>query len=260
EPRLRGAGKFTSKPHSHHSTRVVLTPTTQTTPQLKESIISHHRQRLVKFPRLIIRFIYERESACVEIEFMDARRFWAVLLVAAAVVPAALGVWLDLPSTGTKCVSEELHNNVVVLGDYYAFIGEDYDVNNTVNPSITVKVTSPYGNDLYHQEKVSHGQFAFTTTEMGNYEACFSLDNDHHGKRVTVGIEWKTGIAAKDWDSVAKKEKIEASFVEAEMREVSEKTNARVAWYSLVSLALCIVVSITQIFYLRRYFLKKKLI
>ncbi|CAA0809942.1 Transmembrane emp24 domain-containing protein p24delta3 [Striga hermonthica] len=213
---------------------------------------------------------------------MDARRLWAVLLVAAVVVPAARGVWLDLPSTGTKCVSEELHNNVVVLADYYAFIGEDYDVNNTVIPSITVKVTSPYGNDLYHQEKVSHGQFAFTTTEMGNYEACFSLDNDHHGKKVTVGIEWKTGIAAKDWDSVAKKEKIEGLELElkkleehveaihqnlnyminreAEMREVSEKTNARVAWYSLMSLALCIVVSVTQVFYLRRYFLKKKLI
>lgn len=42
--------------------------------------------------------------------------------------------------------------------------------------------------------------------------ACFTVDGDHHGgKIVTVGIDWKTGIAAKDWDSVARKEKIEAS-------------------------------------------------
>ncbi|CAA0827898.1 Transmembrane emp24 domain-containing protein p24delta3 [Striga hermonthica] len=214
---------------------------------------------------------------------MDARRFWAVVLMAAvAAVPAARGVWLDLPSTGAKCVSEELHNNVVVLADYYAFIGEDYDANNTVNPSVTVKVTSPYGNDLYHKEKVQHGQFAFTTTEMGNYMACFSLDGDHHGKKVTVGIEWKTGIAAKDWDSVAKKEKIEGLELvlkkleehvesihlnlnnlikrEAEMRMVSETTNAQVAWYSIMSLGLCIFVSVIQVFYLRQYFQKKKLI
>jgi hypothetical protein len=26
---------------------------------------------------------------------------------------------------------------------------------------------------------------------------------------VSVNIDWKTGIAAKDWDSVARKEKIE---------------------------------------------------
>lgn len=43
--------------------------------------------------------------------------------------------------------------------------------------------------------------------------ACFSLDGDHGGKKVTVGIDWKTGIAAKDWDSVARKEKIEVNSV-----------------------------------------------
>ncbi|KAL3641274.1 hypothetical protein CASFOL_016242 [Castilleja foliolosa] len=215
--------------------------------------------------------------------FMGARCFWTALLVAAAVIlPAVRGLWLDLSDSGSRCVSEELHNNVVVLGDYYAFIGEDYDVNNTINPSMTVKVTSPYGNDLYHQQNVSHGQFAFTTTEVGNYMACFSADGDHHGKKVTVGIEWKTGIAAKDWESVAKKEKIEGLELElkkleehvetihqnlnylmnreSEMREVSERTNGRVAHYSIMSLSLCVVVSITQVWYLRRYFQKKKLI
>ncbi|KAI3464500.1 hypothetical protein Pfo_021163 [Paulownia fortunei] len=214
----------------------------------------------------------------------DARFLWMVLIVVAvALVPAARGLWLDLPSSGTKCVSEELHNNVVVLADYYAFIGEEYDVNNTIIPTISVKVTSPYGNDLHHQEKVSHGQFAFTTTETGNYLACFSVDGDHHGgKKVTVGIDWKTGIAAKDWESVAKKEKIEGLELElkkleeavqaihenlnylinreAEMREVSETTNARVGWYSIMSLGVCIVVSVFQLWYLRRYFQKKKLI
>ncbi|KAL3638813.1 hypothetical protein CASFOL_016720 [Castilleja foliolosa] len=212
--------------------------------------------------------------------FMAARCFWTVLLV--AVIPAARGLWLDLPSSGSKCVSEELHNNVVVLGDYYAFIGEDYDVNNTINPTMTVKVTSPYGNNLHNQKNVSHGEFAFTTTEIGNYVVCFSTDGDHHGKKVTVGIDWKTGIDAKDWESVSRKEKIEGLELElkkledhvdtihqnlnylmdreAEMREVSETTNSRVARYSIMSLGLCVVVSIIQVWYLRRYFRKKKLI
>ncbi|KAK4391092.1 Transmembrane emp24 domain-containing protein p24delta3 [Sesamum angolense] len=217
-------------------------------------------------------------------ELAAARCLWTVLIVvAASVFPAARGLWLDLPSSGTKCVSEELHNNVVVMADYYAFIGEDYDANNTVIPSISVKVTSPYGNDLHHQEKVSHGQFAFTTSESGNYLACFTADGDQHlGKKVTVGIDWKTGVATKDWDSVAKKEKIEGLELElkkleaavqsihgnlnyminreAEMREVSETTNARVAWYSVMSLGVCIAVSVFQLWFLRQYFQRKKLI
>ncbi|KAL2467724.1 Transmembrane emp24 domain-containing protein p24delta3 [Forsythia ovata] len=207
---------------------------------------------------------------------------WAVLMVVGLVVPGTRGIWLDVPSSGTKCVSEELHSKVVVLTDYFV-VGDEHHINNSIVPTISVKVTSPYGNNLHHQENVTHGQFAFTTTESGNYLACFWTDNSHHGgASVSVGIDWKTGIAAKDWDSVARKEKIEGLELElqklegaveaihenliylkdreAEMREVSEKTNARVAWFSIMSLGVCTVVSTSQLLYLKRYFQKKKLI
>ncbi|KAL2467702.1 Transmembrane emp24 domain-containing protein p24delta3 [Forsythia ovata] len=207
---------------------------------------------------------------------------WAVLMVVGLVVPGTRGIWLDVPSSGTKCVSEELHSKVVVLADYFV-VGDEHHINNSNVPTISVKVTSPYGNNLHHQENVTHGQFAFTTTESGNYLACFWTDNSHHGGgSVSVGIDWKTGIAAKDWDSVARKEKIEGLELElqklegaveaihenliylkdreAEMREVSEKTNARVAWFSIMSLGVCTVVSTSQLLYLKRYFQKKKLI
>jgi len=49
-------------------------------------------------------------------------------------------------------------------------------------------------------------------------------------------------------------------FREAEMRVVSEKTNARVAWFSIMSLGICITVSGLQLWYLKRFFQKKKLI
>jgi p24 family protein delta-1 len=74
-----------------------------------------------------------------------------------------------------------------------------------------MQVTSPYGNTLHHNENVTVGQFAFTTTEAGNYLACFWIDNDIKEAGVNVNIDWKIGIAAKDWDSVAKKEKIEVN-------------------------------------------------
>lgn len=192
--------------------------------------------------------------------------------------PVSEAIWLTLPATGTKCVSEEIQNNVVVLADYVVVSEEHGHI-----PTISVKVSSPYANQLHHQEKVTHGQFAFTTQEAGSYLACFWLDDSAGGnKEVSINIDWKTGIAAKDWDSVAKKEKIEGVELElrklegaveaihenllylktreAEMREVSEKTNARVAWFSIMSLGICIVVSGFQVTYLKRFFQKKKLI
>ncbi|CAN1179347.1 Transmembrane emp24 domain-containing protein p24delta3 [Linum perenne] len=113
--------------------------------------------------------------------------------------------------------------------------------------------------------------------------ACFWLDeHQQHVTNISLGLEWKTGIAAKDWDSVAKKEKIEGVELdlkrleasvesihqnliylkerESEMREVSERTNASVAWYSIMALGMCIAASGFQLWYLTRYFQKKKLI
>ncbi|KAL0384557.1 UNVERIFIED_CONTAM: Transmembrane emp24 domain-containing protein p24delta3 [Sesamum radiatum] len=202
-----------------------------------------------------------------------------LLLVFLCVLQGSEAVWLSLPASGTKCVSEEIQNNVVVLADYVV-ISDDHI---HPIPTISAKVTSPYGNTLHNQQNVTHGQFAFTTTEGGNYLACFWVDGHRTGTaEISVNIDWKTGIAAKDWESVARKEKLEGvefelrklegaveaihenllylKSREAEMRTVSEKTNARVAWFSIMSLGVCILVSIAQIWHLKRYFQKKKLI
>lgn len=70
---------------------------------------------------------------------VEAHRIWALILAVAAALPAARGVWLNMSSSGLKCVYEDLLSNVVVMGDYYTFYG-DGDVNYTANPSVTVKV------------------------------------------------------------------------------------------------------------------------
>ncbi|XP_021600195.1 LOW QUALITY PROTEIN: transmembrane emp24 domain-containing protein p24delta5 [Manihot esculenta] len=194
-------------------------------------------------------------------------------------IPVAEAIWLSLPSSGTKCVSEEIQNSVVVLADYFV-INENRPEH---IPTVSARVTSPYGNNLYHNENASHGQFAFTTSEAGNYMACFWLDSHQpQSGTTTLSLDWKIGIAAKDWDSVARKEKIEGVELdlmrlegvvqsvhnnviylrekEAEMREVSERTNARVAWFSIMSLGVSIAVSVLQLWHLKRYFQKKKLI
>ncbi|THU59073.1 hypothetical protein C4D60_Mb03t21140 [Musa balbisiana] len=198
---------------------------------------------------------------------------WPLLLA-----PGAAAVWLNLPASGTKCVSEEIQPNVVVLANYAVASNSD----DIARQTIAAKVTSPYGNTLHNQEHVSAGQFAFTTTEAGSYVACFWIDSGNSDVGLSVSLDWKIGIAAKDWDSVAKKDKIEGvelelTKLEAEvqaihanllylksrealMREVSETTNARVALFSILSLGVCIVVSILQSWHLKSYFRKKKLI
>ncbi|KAI6689393.1 hypothetical protein NL676_026221 [Syzygium grande] len=152
---------------------------------------------------------------------MAERRAGAAVLLAAflllsccsvRLVPVAEAVWLTIPSSGTKCVSEEIQSNVVVLADYYIVDDEHAHLH---TPTISSRVTSPYGNNLHHNENVTHGQFAFTTSEAGNYLACFWIGGKHQEDvGLTIGLDWKIGIAAKDWESVAKKEKLQGMELE----------------------------------------------
>jgi hypothetical protein len=50
-------------------------------------------------------------------------------------LPSTFAIWLTLPASGTKCVSEEIQNNVVVLADYVV-VPDDH----TRNPTLAVKV------------------------------------------------------------------------------------------------------------------------
>ncbi|AEE74954.1 Transmembrane emp24 domain-containing protein p24delta6 [Arabidopsis thaliana] len=196
--------------------------------------------------------------------------------------PGVEAIWLTVPESGERCVYEEIQANVVVVLDYICID----DAFTQLGPTLDVRVTSPYGKELYKIANVTHGQAAFTTSESGTFLACLAMHHDqsHHSvnSSVIVSLDWKMGIRAKDWDSVAKKEKIEgveleirrsteyASAIranilylrirEAYMREINEKTNTRVNQLGLMSLGVAIVVSISQVLYLKRYFLKKKLI
>ena len=76
------------------------------------------------------------------------------------------------------------------------------------------QVTSPFGDIVHKKENVSVDQFAFTTAEAGNYLACFWVEGEDRGLVVKLNLDWKIGIAAKDWDSVAKKEKIEVKYMQ----------------------------------------------
>ncbi|KAD6119333.1 hypothetical protein E3N88_10604 [Mikania micrantha] len=191
-------------------------------------------------------------------------------------------IYFELPDSGTKCVSEHIQTNVLVLADY-VLVDFHKDSHLRTEATISVKVTTPHGNTLHHQENVTYGEVPFTTTESGNYLACFWVERSHYAdNNLTVSLEWRVGIAAKDWESFARKQKIEGVELklrklegvveaihekliflknrEAEMRKVSEKITTDVARFSIMSLGVCIGSSVLQVWYLKRFFHKKKLI
>lgn len=64
--------------------------------------------------------------------------FLAVFLLICVLVAPATAIWLTLPSSGTKCVSEEIQSNVVVLADYVV-IDDSIDIQHHY-PTISASV------------------------------------------------------------------------------------------------------------------------
>ncbi|CAI7834716.1 unnamed protein product [Closterium sp. NIES-54] len=97
-----------------------------------------------------------------------------------------------------------------------------------------------------------------------------------------VDLEWRSGVAAKDWESIAKKEKIDGMGLElrkldetvrairdemtyfrgreSAIRDSNERTNERVAFISITSLLICVALASIQLWFLLSYFHRKKLL
>jgi len=149
-----------------------------------------------------------------------------------------------------------------------------------------VEVVDPKG-AVVATETTGAGKFVFTTQARadGEYQACFSVKGAGGANQVSAGrvtLDWKTGVAAKDWGVIAKKEHMDEIAVEARklselvdeihrdmialvrreraMRDLSEATNSRIKWLSLLCLTVCLGLGVSQIFYLKQFFKRKKIL
>nr|ACO07537.1 Transmembrane emp24 domain-containing protein 10 precursor [Oncorhynchus mykiss] len=182
-----------------------------------------------------------------------------------------------LPVNLRKCLREEIHKDVLVTGEY--------EVSEQPNAKNNLKITDSSGHILYSKEDASKGKFAFTTEDYDMFEVCFESKSPLGTGRVTdqlVNLDMKHGVEAKNYEEIAKVEKLKPLEVELrrledlsesivndfaymkkreeEMRDTDESTNIRVLYFSIFSLCCLIGLATWQVFYLRRFFKAKKLI
>nr|AAW26897.1 SJCHGC00879 protein [Schistosoma japonicum] len=170
------------------------------------------------------------------------------------------GLRFKLKNGVTKCIQDEAHKDVIVHG-------EVRDVKKHI---------------LYQRDNIKSGKFAFTTEDFDLFEVCFESqpDNTDHEQEVFLNI--KHGTEAKDFDKMAKAEKLQPievllkklegladeivqDFVlmhskSGKMRNINESTHTRVLYFSILSMVILIGFACWQVLYLRRYFKSKKLI
>ena len=185
-------------------------------------------------------------------------------------------LFFQLPVNSEKCLREEIHKNVLVTGQY--------DVTEYTGVKVSLKVTDSNAHILYQHADAKQGKFAFTTDDYDMFQICFTSVSTSKGinKPHEVSLKMKRGIEAKNYDEIAKAEKLKplevelrrledlsSSIVNAftymkqreeEMKDTNESTNSRVLYFSIFSMLCLIGLATWQVLYLRKFFKSKKLI
>uniref|UniRef100_A0A8C5MIQ1 GOLD domain-containing protein n=1 Tax=Leptobrachium leishanense TaxID=445787 RepID=A0A8C5MIQ1_9ANUR len=192
-------------------------------------------------------------------------------------LPGTGAISFYLPTQGKKCLKEEIHKDVLVTGEYE--VAEQQGI------ASFLVVTDSSQHILYSKEHAKKGKFAFTTDDFDVYEVCFESKSQTENMRFPdqlVVLDVKHGVEAKNYEDLAKAEKLKPLEVELrrledlsdsivkdftymkkreeEMRDTNESTSLRVLYFSVFSMFCLVALATWQVFYLRRFFKSKKLI
>ncbi|MCJ1473063.1 emp24p/erv25p- protein [Lambiella insularis] len=218
-------------------------------------------------------------------------RLLFLILCLSSVLPVeALYFYTD--STTPKCFYEELPKDTIVTGSYKA---EQFDprLNGYVSHQdlmIHIFVDEVFANDnrIVNQRGVSSGKFTFIAHESGDHKICFTPTHATSGGLIIGGQSMGTvkltldlaigesssiessdkgkiqSIVQKVKDLNARLQDIRREQVfqrerEAEFRDQSEATNARVVRWTLIQIVVLGVTCAWQLSHLRAFFIKQKL-
>ncbi|GJJ78613.1 p24 family protein delta-1 [Entomortierella parvispora] len=164
-------------------------------------------------------------------------------------------------------------------------------VGNGVHQKVSVEITddSEHLNQMWGKDNLSGelSRASFQTKQAGDIIACFTnvlSDDVNPDPRYfrNVDVDFDIGSETKDYDALAKAEKLKPMEMELRkmedmvqdiienmehlqqreerMRNTNESTNARVQWFSTLTMVVLVTLGVWQIFYLKRFFRKKRLI
>ncbi|KAL5052925.1 hypothetical protein RYX36_033607 [Vicia faba] len=179
----------------------------------------------------------------------------------------------ELQSGTTKCISEDMKSSSMTVGKY-SIVNPNEGYPLPDSHRVTVRVASSHGNNYHYGDHVQSGQFAFVAAKAGDYMTCFWAMDSKPEVKLTIDLEWKTGVAAKDWSKVAKKGQVDVMEIELqklqetvtsihdemfflrereeEMQELNRITDSRMFWLSLLSLLVCLSVAGLQLWHLNQ--------
>ncbi|KKY22948.1 putative transmembrane emp24 domain-containing protein 9 [Diplodia seriata] len=215
------------------------------------------------------------------------------LALAAWLVPVN-ALYFYMEGNGQKCFFEELPKDTLVVGHYNAEQWDEglraYTPNNNVQIYISVEEVFDNDHRVVSQRGASiKGKFTFSAADAGEHRICFSpigaathsgwLSSGQQAGSIRFDLDLAIGETSKiesdDKDKMQdlqqkvrdlnarlqdiRREQVFQREREAEFRDQSESTNAKVVRWTLMQVAVLGVTCAWQLSHLRAFFIKQKL-
>lgn len=202
------------------------------------------------------------------------------LLVASA---NALHFYLD--TNEKRCFIEELPTDTVVEGHYRALEWSEQQQTYVENPELGILVTVDEldtGHTVVKTRGPADSRFTFTSHEAGDHAICLSSDynsgwfsNTHirlyldivvgttkpdleHDRSHVSELSTKLRDLNYKLEDVRREQQYQRER-EANFRDLSEVTNSRAVWYSIIQIAVLMLTCAWQLRHLRRFFEDRKM-
>ena len=193
----------------------------------------------------------------------------------------ATEIQLQITPAGTRCFGEELQSHDLMVVKAESLIGPTMPFN------VVVKTGGRSGSDstdakivLFKDDLKTTFSHAFTSTTAGAHWVC--ITNMDGYKEMELQLSIKSGVQAKDYSQIAKKDHLEPAQLtmrkiedilqeyrsnlfyqrrrEERMRETIDSTADRALVFCILNVALITGVGIAQAYFFRRFFRSKKII
>ncbi|KAJ3210352.1 emp24p/erv25p- protein [Dinochytrium kinnereticum] len=209
------------------------------------------------------------------------------LLAFLAIASCANALYFVLEGSEQKCFVEELPKETTVIGTFSALEWSDQAQAYQENPSHVVQVIveeTANHHRLVEQKTSNAGKFHFTTSDPGEHSICITAnggggwftavktkfyldlmfgdathDTSSHTKTAVNDLLSRVKELNGRVDVILREQKYQRDR-EAEFRDTSEATNAKVVNWTLAQVVVLVLTAVWQMRHLKQFFVAKKLV
>ncbi|KAL1916040.1 uncharacterized protein VTP21DRAFT_6044 [Calcarisporiella thermophila] len=212
---------------------------------------------------------------------------WFTMAFLVVFALGANGLYFYLEEGEEKCFMEDLPKDTLVVGVYKAEVWSQTQQKFIEDASLGIDIKIEEQDDDHHLSfiKGAHaGRFTFTTTDSVEHYVCLSTntsswwntervrlhldltladpihkdDQDSHNDNLGALYEALQELNARVLE--AHREQSYLRVRETHFRDMSERANNRVVWWSLSQIGVLIMTMTWQLRHLRSFFIKRKLV